>query len=384
MGPTKNKRYWEKVEKAAKKFGRTKIRPFDREEFHGFQVLRRGLNYHYTWNLHSRNLKEHIKHIERKEAREWKFQKKCLKKNDSVLSWSQVIWIDSKDRFKKMMMELEHEKILAFDTERSIDHEYMGPYTCIFQLSTGKKNYIIDTIALAYDIDELEKIFSNPDALKICFAGTQDLLCLQKDFSLTVCGIIDIKIVYCLLFGEQTIGFGKAVRKLLDISINKEAQCADWTLRPLPSQTIYYAATDTRMILHSWEAAKRIIKTSGSQYDRIINQMTKENGKLHMLFYERRISKYERTVMLVVNDKLLQHSLTRLLNYVSLIAMEVDLPREKILPSKKFVEIVRNKRLTTKDIDLLTPYCHSKMIHKIAYSLKLSRDHPKADCIPCV
>jgi len=57
------------------------------------------------------------------------------------------LYVDSEETVTQMMDEIRPHKELAIDLEYHAYRSYMG-FTCLMQLSTREKDYIIDTLAL--------------------------------------------------------------------------------------------------------------------------------------------------------------------------------------------------------------------------------------------
>lgn len=64
------------------------------------------------------------------------------------------------------MDELQKEKEIAVDLEYHAYWSYLG-FTCLMQISSRTKDYVIDTIALRSKMQELNQVFTDPRIIKV-------------------------------------------------------------------------------------------------------------------------------------------------------------------------------------------------------------------------
>ena len=59
------------------------------------------------------------------------------------------------------------------------------------QISTRKEDFLIDTIKLRDDLDELNSVFTNPRIVKVFHGANSDYQWLQKDLGLYLVNVFD-------------------------------------------------------------------------------------------------------------------------------------------------------------------------------------------------
>lgn len=138
---------------------------------------------------------------------------------------------------------LAEETTVAVDLEADSMHNYQEK-VCLIQVSTVHRTVLIDPLA-ASDLSSLSPVFADPGIRKIFHAADYDLRSLNRDFNLSIRGLFDTMISAQLL-GEERIGLADLLRKYFGVELDKKYQRADWSMRPLPTEMVRYAAEDTR------------------------------------------------------------------------------------------------------------------------------------------
>jgi len=103
---------------------------------------------------------------------------------------SNFAYVETEDALYSMLNELKTQKLLAVDLEHHSDRSFLG-YTCLMQLSTPVKDYIVDTIVLRDKLNMLNLSFADPNVLKVFHGSDSDIKWLQRDFGLYVVNMID-------------------------------------------------------------------------------------------------------------------------------------------------------------------------------------------------
>eukprot|EP00345_Euplotes_harpa_P003735 CAMPEP_0168330576 /NCGR_PEP_ID=MMETSP0213-20121227/7820_1 /TAXON_ID=151035 /ORGANISM="Euplotes harpa, Strain FSP1.4" /LENGTH=287 /DNA_ID=CAMNT_0008334187 /DNA_START=179 /DNA_END=1038 /DNA_ORIENTATION=- len=84
----------------------------------------------------------------------------------AAVTESEFAFIDKLEQLDQFMIEIEGCKELAIDLEYHSYRSYQG-FTCLMQLSTREKDYIIDTIALRSHLHVLNRVFMDPKVVKV-------------------------------------------------------------------------------------------------------------------------------------------------------------------------------------------------------------------------
>ncbi|XP_062120053.1 uncharacterized protein LOC133834453 [Humulus lupulus] len=126
----------------------------------------------------------------------------------------------------------------------------------------------------------LRDLFVSPDILKLGFRFKQDLVYLSSTFSSHGCNLrfdrvepfLDITSIYNhLQYKQPGRRMSKDIKSLaticnevLGISLSKELQCSDWSLRPLTEAQRTYAALDAHCLLDIFEVFQAKVMKEGN------------------------------------------------------------------------------------------------------------------------
>ena len=156
-------------------------------------------------------------------------------------------YIDSEVGLAKMIAELKDEKLIAIDLEHHSFRSFLG-LTCLMQISSLSKDYIIDTLALRLSLEQLGSIFADPDILKVLHGCEQDILWMQRDFGLYIVNGFD---TYLAAKELQFPSFSlqHLVKYYCNVELDKKYQLSDWRQRPLTEEMLTYAKYDTHYLL---------------------------------------------------------------------------------------------------------------------------------------
>jgi ribonuclease D len=146
---------------------------------------------------------------------------------------------------QKLVDDLQDESLLAIDTESNSLHAYQER-VCLIQLSTRKKDYIIDPLTID-DLQPLGKIMASLTIQKIFHAAEYDILCLKRDFGFTFDNLFDT-MVAARICGEKLVGLGNLLQEYAGVKVDKRHQRDNWGKRPLPTGSLLYAQMDTHYL----------------------------------------------------------------------------------------------------------------------------------------
>ena len=153
-------------------------------------------------------------------------------------------WIDEQRDFDRLVAELADMDAYALDTEFHRERTYL-PQLAIVQIATPDRIALVD--ALSVDVHTLRRAFGSR-AVCVMHACSQDLEILEL-----ACGSIPSRIfdtqIAALFCGYRTSSLAKLAEGFLAVQLDKSAQLADWTLRPLPEADMRYAASDVAHLL---------------------------------------------------------------------------------------------------------------------------------------
>lgn len=102
--------------------------------------------------------------------------------------------------------------------------------TCLIQLSTRTKDYIVDALALHDHLGQLNCLFTNPKVVKVLHGSNLDLMWLQRDFGVYIVNLFDTgQAARTLRFPRFSLAY--LLQRFVGILPNKVFQLADWRIR---------------------------------------------------------------------------------------------------------------------------------------------------------
>lgn len=136
---------------------------------------------------------------------------------------------------------------VAIDTERAQGFRYTGRAYLVQFRREGTGNALLDPIPLIPDpgLSAVERAIC--DAEWIIHAATQDLPCLV-DAGLSPTRLFDTELAARLL-GYPRVALGTLIEQLIGVRLLKEHSAADWSVRPLPTDWLAYAALDVDLLI---------------------------------------------------------------------------------------------------------------------------------------
>ena len=165
-----------------------------------------------------------------------------------------AIYIDDDESLKKLGIELQSAEIIAVDLEHHDYRSYQG-FTCLIQISTVHRDYIIDALKLRHCIHLLNESFTNPNLIKVFHGAEMDIQWLQRDFGVYVVNMFDtFHASHVLEMSKHSLSF--ILETFCGITVDKKHQRSDWRIRPLPKDMIEYAQTDTHYLIFVYENMK--------------------------------------------------------------------------------------------------------------------------------
>ncbi|GAA5908673.1 hypothetical protein JCM5296_006007 [Sporobolomyces johnsonii] len=178
-------------------------------------------------------------------------------------------WVGDEKALKRMMGEIrkvgeQGMKDLAIDLEHHDFRSWEG-ITCLIQLSTRKKDYVIDALdpGVRDGLEGLNEFFTDPNWIKVLHGANSDIVWLQRDFGLYIVGLFDT------YHATRVLGYAQhSLASLLDMYTDfepdKRYQLADWRIRPLPKEMLHYARSDTHFLLSIYDHLRLALHSKAS------------------------------------------------------------------------------------------------------------------------
>lgn len=175
-----------------------------------------------------------------------------------------LMYVDNEKDLEQMLHELMASNEIAVDVEHHSYRTFQG-ITCLLQLSTRTKDYIVDTLALREDLHVLNEVFTDPKIVKVFHGADSDVEWLQRDLSVYVVNMFDThQAAKRLNFARLSLAF--LLKHFCQIDADKSLQLADWRMRPLPDELIAYARQDTHYLLYIYDMlTNQLIETANGK-----------------------------------------------------------------------------------------------------------------------
>lgn len=172
----------------------------------------------------------------------------------NTLEGTSFEYIDELPALERMISELKAAQEIAIDLEAHQLESYQG-LTCLMQLSTRVKDYIVDCIRLRQKMKLLNEVFCDPAIVKVLHGADYDVLWLQRDFGVFIVNMFDTgQAASILSYPFKSLAY--LLQKFCNVTADKKYQLADWRVRPLPAEMIKYAREDTHYLLYIYDAMK--------------------------------------------------------------------------------------------------------------------------------
>lgn len=103
---------------------------------------------------------------------------------------SNFAYVDTEQALYALVDELKDQRLIAIDLEYHSERSFQG-FTCLMQISTPAKDYIVDPLVLRDRLQLLNLAFADPAKLKVFHGAESDVKWLQKDLGLYIVNLLD-------------------------------------------------------------------------------------------------------------------------------------------------------------------------------------------------
>jgi ribonuclease D len=150
--------------------------------------------------------------------------------------------IEEQKEFDMLCEDLSKESVIFMDTEFCRRKTYYAKLS-IIQIATMDRKVIVDVLS-GININSLNHLWSNEKIRKVFHAPDQDIDILYHLFGKMPKNIFDTQIAAGVIGLNPVIGYGKLCKTLLNITLDKTMQTANWLERPLTDSLFEYAIKD--------------------------------------------------------------------------------------------------------------------------------------------
>ncbi|KAL7797312.1 ribonuclease H-like domain-containing protein [Trichoderma ceciliae] len=204
------------------------------------------------------------------------------------IATTSATWVDTYEGVVDMLQELKDAKEIAVDLEHHDFRTYIG-LVSLLQISTREKDWIVDTLKpWRHKLQVLNEVFADPAIVKVFHGAYMDMVWLQRDLGLYVNGLFDTFFACeALRYSSRSLAF--LLSKFVDFDADKRYQLADWRIRPLPEEMMYYARSDTHYLLYIYDRIRNDLVQSSDRSDPdrdLINRVLEKSRDLSLSRHE--------------------------------------------------------------------------------------------------
>lgn len=246
------------------------------------------------------------------------------------------------DSLNGMLAHLKTAKELAVDVEHHSYRTFQG-ITCLLQISTREKDFIVDTIALREELHVLNQVFADPAIVKVFHGAESDIEWLQRDLSLYIVNLFDTHKASKRL-GFPRLSLAYLLKNYCDLDVDKTFQLADWRIRPLPEEFLKYAQQDTHYLLYVYDRLKNDLIDAANGASNLISTVFHDSKIVSLIRYEKPVFNSQSYKDLYLKMKKSYntsqlHALKNLYKWRDEVARKEDESYQYVLPNHMLLQI---------------------------------------------
>ena len=167
-------------------------------------------------------------------------------------------YVDTESALSACVKALASAEVIGFDTEFMREGRYL-PELALIGLAADAGVWLVDPVGL--DLMPMKTLLEG-ESVFVMHAGSQDLEILQLVFDIEPARYFDTQIGAAFL-GMGMPGFGKLIKKMLQVDLPKGSTLSDWLRRPLSEQALLYAANDVYYLGELYKAQRDRLSDQG-------------------------------------------------------------------------------------------------------------------------
>ena len=157
-------------------------------------------------------------------------------------------YLDTPDDVTRFAESIGTARDLALDTEGASFHRFVDR-VYLLQISTRERSAIVDPLPMdPAHLSALGRLAEDRAVQVVFHDADYDLRLLHQDYGWRVTNIFDTRIA-AQLIGLKAFGLAALLERYFGVKLDKKHQRADWSMRPLTTDMLDYAAQDTRYLL---------------------------------------------------------------------------------------------------------------------------------------
>jgi ribonuclease D len=156
-------------------------------------------------------------------------------------------WVRTEAELSELVAALAGCRAVALDSESDSLHHHREK-VCLVQVASDRgEGWLVDPLA-PLDLRPLAPLLADRAITKVFHGADYDVSTMKRDFGFSFGGLFDTMIAARFL-GLPEIGLMALSKAELGVSLTKESQKDDWSVRPLTAAQEAYALADVRHLL---------------------------------------------------------------------------------------------------------------------------------------
>lgn len=247
-----------------------------------------------------------------------------------------IRYLEQQKDFDQEMRALHGAAWIGFDTEFVGEKSFI-PLLCLLQIVSERGIFLVDTLKIK-DLSTFLDIIQDPATLKITHAGDNDYRLLNILFNTVPVHTFDTQIAAGFVGYNYPAGFGKIVERELNVSLSKSHTVADWEARPLDEKALSYAIEDVKYLPELYQKlSQKLERRKRTTWAREESQKWEQEAFYTNDPYKEALS----TDYIYQLDRREQVFLLRIYAWRRQKALDLNIPKEQVLPSKHVSSIMR-------------------------------------------
>jgi len=233
--------------------------------------------------------------------------------NNPAMATTKGVWIDNEDDLMCLVDRINAGGVemreISIDLEAHSFRSFSG-FVCLMQLSLRRPavkegtmaevainggnidiayDFVIDTFALRNVMNEhFAPIMANPNIVKVMHGADSDVGWLQRDFGIYIVNLFDTGRASRALPHFSRAGLAYLLSKYANVEADKKHQLSDWRQRPLPSDMLAYAVSDTMYLLDIYDKLRvELFKHDKKSNDISIEAVLDASKKVCLIRYDK-------------------------------------------------------------------------------------------------
>ena len=239
--------------------------------------------------------------------------------------------------------------LLAFDTEFTHKTTYWAEL-CLIQIATTHEAFLIDPLAEGIDLSPLLDLLVSSPIPKIVHAGIQDAEILYAFTGRVPHSLFDTQIMTRYCTTHYNISLSSLVRHFLGVTIDKQEQLSDWSMRPLSDDQCQYALGDVIYLPKIFNLLSE--KIAGFERTHIVEQELQE--QYHESIFTQKPDLARKKLKVKPLSAKREFVLQELAKWREQIAMNKNVPRKYVASDQILLTIAQRLPKKHQDIDNLS------------------------------